>query len=223
MLLPEVCNWLEKRDWTIECYKVILILILIRLISIEISLISLGIPNFSLFVCWPPHVSSEKKNVHCFSMSTVSGEVTVKYGSALAHQVGCHKWLNYVRSYLFYKSNVEGENGIIDKSNIYFLSYLLNVQIEKNIYFSLNMTYNSDPNPCFHWTNVELSISTVSVIFFIYFALSSKISINTLNPTFVCWCCSPDLVATCCHLHFLANTFDLWLSKHHKAHPKWCG
>lgn len=198
MLLPEVCNWLEKRDWTIECYKVILILILIRLISIEISLISLGIPNFSLFVCWPPHVSSEKKNVHCFSMSTV-------------------------RSYLFYKSNVEGENGIIDKSNIYFLSYLLNVQIEKNIYFSLNMTYNSDPNPCFHWTNVELSISTVSVIFFIYFALSSKISINTLNPTFVCWCCSPDLVATCCHLHFLANTFDLWLSKHHKAHPKWCG
>lgn len=198
MLLPEVCNWLEKRDWTIECYKVILILILIRLISIEISLISLGIPNFSLFVCWPPHVSSEKKNVHCFSMSTV-------------------------RSYLFYKSNVEGENGIIDKSNIYFLSYFLNVQIEKNIYFSLNMTYNSDPNPCFHWTNVELSISTVSVIFFIYFALSSKISINTLNPTFVCWCCSPDLVATCCHLHFLANTFDLWLSKHHKAHPKWCG
>lgn len=171
---------------------------MIRLISIEISLISLGIPNFSLFVCWPPHVSSEKKNVHCFSMSTV-------------------------RSYLFYKSNVEGENGIIDKSNIYFLSYLLNVQIEKNIYFSLNMTYNSDPNPCFHWTNVELSISTVSVIFFIYFALSSKISINTLNPTFVCWCCSPDLVATCCHLHFLANTFDLWLSKHHKAHPKWCG
>lgn len=198
MLLPEVCNWLEKRDWTIECYKVILILILIRLILIEISLISLGIPNFSLFVCWPPHVSSEKKNVHCFSMSTV-------------------------RSYLFYKSNVEGENGIIDKSNIYFLSYFLNVQIEKNIYFSLNMTYNSDPNPCFHWTNVELSISTVSVIFFIYFALSSKISINTLNPTFVCWCCSPDLVATCCHLHFLANTFDLWLSKHHKAHPKWCG
>lgn len=198
MLLPEVCNWLEKRDWTIECYKVILILILIRLISIEISLISLGIPNFSLFVCWPPHVSSEKKNVHCFSMSTV-------------------------RSYLFYKSNVEGENGIIDKSNIYFLSYFLNVQIEKNIYFSLNMTYNSDPNPCFHWTNVELSISTVSVIFFIYFALSSKISINTLNPTFVCWCCSPELVATCCHLHFLANTFDLWLSKHHKAHPKWCG
>lgn len=198
MLLPEVCNWLEKRDWTIQCYKVILILILIRLISIEISLISLGIPNFSLFVCWPPHVSSEKKNVHCFSMSTV-------------------------RSYLFYKSNVEGENGIIDKSNIYFLSYFLNVQIEKNIYFSLNMTYNSDPNPCFHWTNVELSISTVSVIFFIYFALSSKISINTLNPTFVCWCCSPDLVATCCHLHFLANTFDLWLSKHHKAHPKWCG
>lgn len=198
MLLPEVCNWLEKRDWTIECYKVILILILIRLILIEISLISLGIPNFSLFVCWPPHVSSEKKNVHCFSMSTV-------------------------RSYLFYKSNVEGENGIIDKSNIYFLSYLLNVQIEKNIYFSLNMTYNSDPNPCFHWTNVELSISTVSVIFFIYFALSSKISINTLNPTFVCWCCSPELVATCCHLHFLANTFDLWLSKHHKAHPKWCG
>lgn len=198
MLLPEVCNWLEKRDWTIECYKVILILILIRLISIEISLISLGIPNFSLFVCWPPHVSSEKKNVHCFSISTV-------------------------RSYLFYKSNVEGENGIIDKSNIYFLSYFLNVQIEKNIYFSLNMTYNSDPNPCFHWTNVELSISTVSVIFFIYFALSSKISINTLNPTFVCWCCSPDLVATCCHLHFLANTFDLWLSKHHKAHPKWCG
>lgn len=70
-------------------------------------------------------MSSEKKNVHCFSMSTV-------------------------RSYLFYKSNVEGENGIIDKSNIYFLSYFLNVQIEKNIYFSLNMTYNSDPNPCFH-------------------------------------------------------------------------
>lgn len=51
-------------------------------------------------------MSSEKKNVHCFSMSTV-------------------------RSYLFYKSNVEGENGIIDKSNIYFLSYFLNVQIEK--------------------------------------------------------------------------------------------
>lgn len=68
-------------------------------------------------------------------MSTVSGEVTVKYGSALAHQVGCHKWLNYVRSYLFYKSNVEGENGIIDKSNIYFLSYFLNVQIEKKHLF----------------------------------------------------------------------------------------
>ena len=108
--LPAVCSCISCFSagekgldpvWTTECYKVILILILIIQIFIEISLISFLVSFFSLFVHWLPQQVNSEQRGYC--------------------EIWKCSWVNFVRSYGFYKSNAACEKCIIDKSNIYFL------------------------------------------------------------------------------------------------------